>query len=675
LTAGRIRRNAGQAALLACAGLLAACASGPRIDASHSASSQDSRVQFIVLHFTSTEFPESLTTLTRGDVSSHYLVRDKPATVFRLVDDNKRAWHAGASSWKGYTQLNAASIGIEIVNRGLHDGVWDEYAPEQVDAVIELVRNLAREYDVPPDRVLGHSDIAPQRKIDPGPKFPWKRLADAGLAAWPDEKRAAAKRALYEKRVPDAAWFQRQLARVGYEVPHHGELDAATRNVLTAFQMKYRPARFDGEPDAETAALLDALATSPEDEALDNELAAIVSDPSHPLASLSVLAIRNGQVAYIHQFGNRVFPSERTMFRAASISKLVVTLGVMRLVEQGKLSLDADVSGYLGYALRNPHFPDAPITLRMLLDHTSSLRDGAFYFWPAKHALKDVLLPGGALHGEGAMWAANAPPGAYFSYTNLNWGVVGTIMERVTGERFDRLMKRLILDPMGVRGGFNPADFTREEIADLATLYCKCREVDGKEAYDAAGPWIVQHDDYSVNPPAPRADASYPIGSNGTVFGPQGNLRISPADLGRIMAMLMNKGVHEGRRLLAPESVDAMFATQWRYDGTGGNGENTYGDQKALMNAWGLGTQVFLDIGGASSGDRLVERGGFAGVGHLGEAYALTGAFVMDPARKDGLIFFAGGVGFEPSTYPGKYSALRRYEEKILTALARRLGR
>ena len=174
------------------------------------------------------------------------------------MDDSRRAYHAGESSWQGTTQLNAASIGIEIVNRGDRDDTWQDYPPAQIDAVVALVKRLAREYGVRPDHIVGHSDIAPQRKVDPGPKFPWKRLADEGLIPWPDGALVAARRADYERTCP-REWFQARLERVGYDVPTTGALDPETRRVIAAFQMKYRPARFDGTPDAETAAILDAL--------------------------------------------------------------------------------------------------------------------------------------------------------------------------------------------------------------------------------------------------------------------------------------------------------------------------------------------------------------------------------------------------------------------------------
>jgi N-acetylmuramoyl-L-alanine amidase len=250
-------------ATLACC-LLAACAGGPPIDTSYRSASQDSRVQFLVLHFTSGDFPESLKILTQGRVSSHYLVTAPPVTIHRLVDEGRRAHHAGLSSWRGHTFLNASSIGIEIVNAGFqaHTQDWQDYPEEQVAAVIELVKDIARRHEIRPQHIVGHSDIAPQRKLDPGPRFPWKRLADAGLIPWPDAAAVAARRAEFEQALPGVAWFQQRLARHGFAVPDHGELDEATRNVLRAFQMKYRPARHDGEPDAETAALLEVLTGS-----------------------------------------------------------------------------------------------------------------------------------------------------------------------------------------------------------------------------------------------------------------------------------------------------------------------------------------------------------------------------------------------------------------------------
>lgn len=401
---------------------------------------------------------------------------------------------------------------------------------------------------------------------------------------------------------------------------------------------------------------------------LTAELSAIVQDPACELASLSVLAIRGGKLAYEGQFGRRWIgngaapdlPANRdTLYRIASISKMVTTLGLMRLVESGKVELDADVSGPLGFTLRNPHFPTRAITLRHLLTHTASLRDEAGYSFPAGTALKDFLVPGMRLHGEGRMWAKTAGPGDYFTYCNLGWGIIGTLMERVTGERFDRLMQTLLLQPLGLDAGYNPSALAPATLAQLATLYRK-RTVD-TEVWDAHGPWIAQVDDVHARPVAPPPGVErYVVGENATPFSPTGGLRISARTLGTVMLMLMHGGVHEGRRLFQAATLERMFARQWTADGKGGNGDTLNG----FFNCWGLGNAQFPD----QPGLRLVE-GDFDAVGHLGDAYGLRSVFAFDRKRGNGMIVFVGGVSSDPGLQKGRYSALARFEERIVTSL------
>jgi CubicO group peptidase (beta-lactamase class C family) len=418
------------------------------------------------------------------------------------------------------------------------------------------------------------------------------------------------------------------------------------------------------------------MATVDADAQLDRELAAIVEDASCPLASLAVVAVRDGRVVYVRGFGRRVIdaggadkPADaRTLFRIASISKLVTTLGVLKLVEDGRLSLDEDIGTYLGYRVRNPNFPGVPVTLRMLLTHTSSLRDDAGYFW-FDGDLKDTLLPGGPRHGSGAMWSREHPPGAYFSYANLPWGVAGTVMEKVTGKRFDRLMRELVLDPLGLTGGYNPADLSRTSLVNLATLYRKATAGD-VQVWNPQGPWIAQTDDYSKAAPMSRARDDYVIGANGTLFGPQGGLRASIGDLGRIMRMLMDGGEIDGRRILKRETVDLMLTPQWRRSRE--PGEADYGSHRGRFNAWGLGNQQFLDVSGPDFGDRLVEGGGFIAAGHLGDAYGLLGTLAFDRTSRNGFAFLIGGTGCDPETRRGKFSAGAEFEERIATTLYRR---
>ena len=399
---------------------------------------------------------------------------------------------------------------------------------------------------------------------------------------------------------------------------------------------------------------------------LDTELAAIVNDAQRPLSGLSVLAVRDGKVVYQQQFGHRRLDTAgtgaaapvtpQTMFRIASISKMMTTLGVMKLVEEGRLALDADVGAYLGFALRNPHYPARPITLRHLLSHTSTLRDDGGYFWGSGSALREVLA------GDGRMWARDGEPGLYFSYSNLNWGVIGTIMERVSGERFDRLMKRLLLAPMGLRGGYNPSEFSPQEIADTATLYR--RRARESEIWRSNGPWIAQVDDFGVAPPlAPPGIGQYLVGSNGTLFSPTGGMRMSAADLGKVMLMLMNDGRHEGRQILKHASLAMMFNEQWRFNGSNGD------TLKGLYHSWGLGTQRFADVRGNMGG--MPADGRFNAVGHLGEAYGLVATFALDLGKKQGIVSLIGGFGSDPEADPGRYSAHTRAEEKILDAVYR----
>lgn len=253
--------------------LLAGCAApgpttsgGVAIDTSRSAKGQDSRVLFLILHYTVADLPISLKVLTEHEVSAHYVVSDEtPPRIFRLVDESRRAWHSGASAWKGHRMLNASSIGIEIVHPGFKPGpggerVFQPFPEAQMQALIPLLQDIVQRHRIRPDRILGHGEVSPAYKEDPGPTFPWRRLADLGITPpWPDESRVAAQRERFDLLLPDAAWFQRALAQHGYPVEPTGEMDEQTRRVLMNFQMRYRPARYDGTADAETAALLQVL--------------------------------------------------------------------------------------------------------------------------------------------------------------------------------------------------------------------------------------------------------------------------------------------------------------------------------------------------------------------------------------------------------------------------------
>jgi N-acetylmuramoyl-L-alanine amidase len=263
-------------AILALSVLLTACATNLvdrgtyYADISRHAQYADTRIRFLVMHYTEIDEAQSLDVLTQEQVSAHYVVPDHPRmkngepVVWQLVPETQRAWHAGLSDWQGTTELNAASIGIENVNIGPIDTpqgrTWQPYPPEQVDAIIRLAKDIVTRYGIPPTRVVGHSDIAPQRKIDPGPFFPWKQLYDAGIGAWPDDATVAKDLAGRDPHAgADVRALQQKLARYGYETATDGVLDDRTRRVFAAFQMHFRPADYSGNPDAQTDAIAQAL--------------------------------------------------------------------------------------------------------------------------------------------------------------------------------------------------------------------------------------------------------------------------------------------------------------------------------------------------------------------------------------------------------------------------------
>ena len=254
---------------------LGACQPAPyQLSTRHVSANQNERIAFLILHYTDEDDARSLRLLTASDykVSAHYLIpRDteqRPLPVYQLVPDSQRAWHAGRSRWHQYAGLNASSLGIEIVNLGYptedeslpaHLRRWQPYTRAQIAALGALTRDLVDRYRIPPTQVLAHSDIAPERKQDPGPHFPWRELAlHYGVGAWPDEARVTALR-----QQPAAAWnaltWQQQLARYGYGVAPSGTWDEQSRAAMRAFQLHFRPALITGEPDAECQAILMAL--------------------------------------------------------------------------------------------------------------------------------------------------------------------------------------------------------------------------------------------------------------------------------------------------------------------------------------------------------------------------------------------------------------------------------
>lgn len=215
----------------------------------------------LILHYTGMPTADgALDWLTRAEseVSSHYFVFED-GRVVQLVPESTRAWHAGKSCWKGETDINSASIGIEIANPG-HPGGLPDFPPRQTAAVIELCRDIVDRNAIVPERVLAHSDVAPVRKIDPGERFPWATLAASGIGLWVEPSPVAGGRFFQQgDSGPPVEALQAMLVLFGYDVPVSSEYCARTRGVVEAFQRHYRQERVDGIADASTIDTLHRL--------------------------------------------------------------------------------------------------------------------------------------------------------------------------------------------------------------------------------------------------------------------------------------------------------------------------------------------------------------------------------------------------------------------------------
>lgn len=338
--------------------------------------------------------------------------------------------------------------------------------------------------------------------------------------------------------------------------------------------------------------------------------------------------------------------------RVASISKLVTAIGVMRLVEDGRLDLDADVSELLGWPLRHPAHPDRVVTLRLLLSHRSGLTDAAgYYAVPLDGQLKDIL-------DDPRAWDAGHAPGSFFRYANLNLPLVAAVMEQATGERFDRLMDTLVLRPLGIAGCFNWASCDEATAARAVVLY----DADGTPRRDDHH---GRKPDCSVNRSSTGdCDLSrWRAGANGALFSPQGGLRISANGLATIGRLLLGDGRVDGVRLLQPSSVRMLTEPSWTY--APGNGmtfeEDDSGQSKhGFLCRYGLAVQTLATSREGCRDDPFGD--GVARVGHAGSAYGLLSGLWVDREAGSGVAYFATGM---PDAPAGVHSAFTAIEEEL----------
>lgn len=367
----------------------------------------------------------------------------------------------------------------------------------------------------------------------------------------------------------------------------------------------------------------------------------------YTLVGMSVTMTKNDQIFYSQGYGQkditRNLPVDhQTAYRIASISKMVTATALLQLYEKNLFDLDEEAGKYLGFDLKNPSYPEQTISIRQILSHTSSLRDGSGYnsFLNASYnntpppRLEELLAPGGNYYTADMFSSLNSPDAHYFQYANVNFGVAGTLLERISGQRFDLYCKEHIFDPLQIDGSFNVQHLS--DINNLAVLYRK------------SGPtWIAQFDNYQGNYPPPRDLSGYTIGDNGIIFSPQGGLRISSQGLARIMLAHLNGGTYDGITILNDTTVARLHEIVWDYNGS--NGNNYYG----IFNTYALGNHTNEEL---LPGEKLT--------GHPGEAYGLISDMYFSREKDYGIIFITNGGLWGNGTYSGWYNV----EEEVFQA-------
>ena len=390
---------------------------------------------------------------------------------------------------------------------------------------------------------------------------------------------------------------------------------------------------------------------------LDAALADMIGGYGEKVPGLAVIVFKNGKEVYRNMMGNRFLSprnknwnlpvTSESRFRVASISKIFTAAGYMKLVEEGKINLDEDVSRYLGFTLRNPNYPNKPITSRMLLSHTSSIRDYPTPYVPFKSNVKSFFT-------SADCWTRGKAPGSYFSYCNLNFVLLATITEKVSGQRFDKYMTKNVLKPLDIKGSFNLRDFSSSDLQKMGTLYRKTKGESGR--------YYAQIDDRPIDLPSASLLSSYRPGTNAGIFSPQGGLRISPEELAHMLEMLLNQGKFKGKELLKPTTVQLMEKPVWNYNPAQPNG-NIENDS---IESYGLALQYFS---GNGSTRPAPNRPDFDLVGHLGEAYGFIGGLMWQPGTKNGFLFLQNGFATDYKHNKGRYSRNYRWEENFMKTI------
>ncbi|NQV74540.1 MAG: beta-lactamase family protein [Bacteroidetes bacterium] len=328
------------------------------------------------------------------------------------------------------------------------------------------------------------------------------------------------------------------------------------------------------------------------------------------VVGLSVAVVKKGNIIYTHSFGvkdnaNNAPLTDENIFRIASISKSFTATSVMQLIEDGKLSVNDDISELVGFRVRNPRFPEKVITLKMLLSHTSSINDSQGYF------TLDAINP--AKNPDWQKCYSDFAPGTDYRYCNLNYNMIGIVIEKYSGERFDNYVKNHILNPLGLYGGYNVDSLDAMRFATLHEYNPSTKKLSPSPlAY------------------APRREEikNYVMGYSTPIFSPTGGMKISATDLAKYMTMHMNYGKYKGTRIMSKKSARLM--------------------QTKISENEGYGMAI------ANREDVIP---GKIMTGHTGSAYGLYSAMFFNPKEKFGIVVITNGCN--PSSSNGLNDVLR----------------
>lgn len=359
------------------------------------------------------------------------------------------------------------------------------------------------------------------------------------------------------------------------------------------------------------AMMLTMMSCAPSAEKRTNQaIQQVMND--YQAVGISAVVVKDGQIVYENAFGYANLDSQVPLttnhfMRIASISKSFTATSLMQLVEKGIISLDDDVSDLIGFQIRNPHHPEVPITLRMVLSHTASFRD------PENYSTLDHLNP--AVNGDCSTTYYDYVPGTAYNYSNLGLNLAGTILEKVSGVRFDRYVKDSVITPLGLYGGHNVDEL---DSTKCASIY---RYDDGQYVESAAyGSVAHRLDDYIMGYSAP-------------IFSPTGGVKISAHDLAVYMMMHMNYGELNGVRIISEESAKTMQTPVWIKQT-----DDYYEDQ------YGLCLMEFVDF----LDDPQYNTSGHYPVGHTGDAYGLRSLMLWSPANGWGIVAMTNGYVYNP---------------------------